>query len=144
MHSDLTKNFFMKHPSIHAWFMHACIWIMIWINACMHEFIACVKNWMHDAWWSECQHSCIERRHVCRDFMTSQSNNFYTKPSLLAMGIPELSTGHCSWTRPTRRNVDPTRPDPTRDCWQKVWPEPDPRHDPFPICIVFNNYLFIK
>ena len=33
----------------------------------------------------------------------------------------ELSTGHFSWTRPdpTRRNVDPTR-----DCRQKVWPDP--------------------
>ena len=38
---------------------------------------------------------------------------------------PELSTGHFFWTRPnpTRRNVDPTR-----DCWQNVWP--DPTRDP--------------
>ena len=37
------------------------------------------------------------------------------------MGIPELSTGHFSWTRPdpTRRNVDPSRPGDT-------WTRPDP------------------
>ena len=37
------------------------------------------------------------------------------------VSVPELSTGHFSWTRP-----DPAKlwPDPTRDFRQKVWPDP--------------------
>ena len=56
--------------------------------------------------------------------------------TLYPPAMPELSTGHISWTRPGETL---TRPDPTRDCRQKVWP--DPTRGPTlnsPICIVFN------
>ena len=54
----------------------------------------------------------------------------------------KLSTGHFSWTRPdpTRRNVDPTR-----DCRQKVWPDPTrPAARPFPnmYSLQLNNYIY--
>ena len=50
---------------------------------------------------------------------------------------PELSTGHFSWTRPdpTRRNVDPTR-----DCRQKVWPDPT-RPDPTRPTLIIMYYV---
>ena len=78
-------------------------------------------------------------RHILNSTLTA-SNSFM----MVTKSISELSTDHFSWTRP-----DPlkrfTRFDPTRDCRQKVWPDPTrgPTLPQYMYSLQLNNYIYL-